>query len=250
MEAKLRGFYTLETELYTLAQKAEDIKAQLAQAKYDLRQAKAAVLEYEGSFRSFLDKLSGKQEAKAEKLTRNLRRAEADVSALTRERESLTLRKEQVEAELKVLPSREKFQSANDPALSKLLHRLEAGLCLRMLQPELEENYEALLAMRDQLQGRNSARIMSTAEIQAIYSRPDTAGEKCRKLLEQLEADLSKLDIEFQIPDYYSSPSAYINAVASDALRRDRVNLALDQVLDMKKRTAVLAKQLEEEENG
>lgn len=244
MEARLRKFYVLETEAYTLSRQREEVSARLAQAKYDHRQAKAAVLEYEGSFRSFLDKLSGRKEAKAEELNRTLRRAEAELSALTREQEALAMRKEKADAELKTLPSREEFLA--EPALSRLLHRLDALLCLKKLMPELEENYDALLALRDQLQGKNHTRIMSIIELQDIYSRPDTAGEKCRLHLERLEADLNALDIPFPIPDYYRAPNAYINAVASDALRRDRVNLALDQVLDMKKHAAKLLERMED----
>lgn len=245
MEAKLRKFYALETELYTLSRQIEDVSTRLAQARYDQRQAKAEVLEYEGSFRAFLDKLSGKQEARAESLNSALRRAEAELSALTREQEALKLRKEQAETELITLPTREEFRA--DPALSALLNRLDAILCLKQLMPELEENYAALLAMRDQLQGRNSTRIMSTVEIQDIYSRPDTAGQRCAALIQRLDTALTGLGISFQIPDYYRSPSAYINAVASEALRRDRVNLALDQVLDIKKRTAKLLERMEDE---
>lgn len=245
MEAKLRKFYALETEQHTLSRQLEDINARLSQAKFDQRQAKAAILEYEGSFRAFLDKLSGKQEAQAESLSGTLRRAEAELSALNREQETLKLRKEKIEAELKTLPTREQFQSV--PALSELMSRLDAVLCLKMLFPELEENYAALLAMRDQLQGRNVDRIMSTTEVQDIYSRPDTAGENCRAILVRLEADLKKLGMEFAISEYYRSPSAYIHAVASDALRRDRVNLALDQVLAVQKQVKRLAERLEDD---
>lgn len=245
MEARLRRFYALETELYTLSRKLEDGNTRLAQAKFDRRQAKAAVLEYEGSFRSFLDKLSGRQEARTEGLSRTLRRAEAELSALNREQQTLKLHKEEMEAELKTLPTREQFQT--DAALSGLMSRLDAALCLKMLSPELEENYTALLAMRDQLQGRNSDRIMSTAEIQDIYSRPDTAGEACRTILVRLEADLKELGVELPVPDYYRSPSAYIHAVASDALRRDRVNLAINQVLEMQKQAKKLEEQLEDD---
>lgn len=244
MEAKLRKFYTLETEAYTLSRKLEDVAARLAQAKFDQRLAKSAVLEYQGSLRFFLDKLSGRQEARSEELTRNLRRAEAELSALTREQEALGLHKERAEAEKASLPTRGEFLNSGNAAL---LHRLDATLCLKMLIPELEENYEALLAMRDQLQGRNYHMIKTAAEVQDIYSRPDTAGEQCRRILERLTENLTALGIDFPIPDYYRSPNGFINAVASDALRRDRVNLALEQVLDIQKRTFKLLEELEDD---
>lgn len=236
-------YYRLSEELDALSCRAAEIRQALEQAQSDRYLAKTAALEYEGSLRSFLHSLSGRQAEKKEALAASLRRADATLAALYREQENLTLRQEQAEAQLRALPV---WQAAfSDPQVASLTHRLNARQGIRRLSRDLDENFEALLALRDQLQGKNHSKVMSTASLQAIYSRPDTAAGRCVSLLHQLAQDLEALEIPFALPDYYQNPVMYINAVASDITRRDRVNLAMEQIAALRKQLAALETELE-----
>lgn len=71
------NLWNLKTAIFHLERRAEQLTQEVSQATYHLRDAKAKQLEYSGSFRSFLDILSGKQEARSYELHSTLSRAEA-----------------------------------------------------------------------------------------------------------------------------------------------------------------------------
>ncbi len=74
---KQQQYFEAQTRLLRLERRSEQLKETLKQATYDLRCCDNKLLNYQGGVRSFLDKLSGKQEEKLEQLRREVRNAEA-----------------------------------------------------------------------------------------------------------------------------------------------------------------------------
>ena len=240
--------YQAETALYRLNRRKQTLGEEIAQARYDQRLANAAAAEYKGSLQSFFHRFSGKQASRAEELAREKRAADARLEALLREQEILRKTYTETADELNRLPTREELLSraGDDPAFTAQFHRLEGRFLAEQLLPLLDENYDALLAFRDLLQGNRMGEIMSHEQRQSICTLPDTTGKACAELLARLEEAMAGLNQPFGVPDYYRAPVAYINAVASDALRRDRINQALDQVLDVKKQVSRLRETLDD----
>ena len=80
----LNRVYELETAIFRSSQKESQLKNAVRQAKFDLREAKIAQVEYSG-IRPFLDKLSGRYPDKAESLSWEVRKAEAELSVAERQ---------------------------------------------------------------------------------------------------------------------------------------------------------------------
>lgn len=176
------------------------LKESVAQDQYDLRNAKAALMEYEGSLRSFLDRLRGIREARAEQLHRSLRHAQS--------------------------------------ALSDDQRRQEAHLSIAVLEAMLDRTQEAMLACRDLEQGRRMGELISADERQQILTMPVTLGMDCGLWLKRLETALSGLEIPFVIPAFFQNPAAYL--AVTHHTRRDRLNGAMDQTLQLKKQITQL----------
>ena len=78
--------YELETSLLRARRRREELKEALSQARFALREARTAEVEYSG-ITAFFDKLSGKYADKAETLSRQVRTAEAALNALLRQKD-------------------------------------------------------------------------------------------------------------------------------------------------------------------
>lgn len=204
------NFWNLKTALFHLERRESALKQELSQAKYDLREAKAKQLEYSGSFRSFLDKLSGKQEQRLYELSSQQKRADARLDALQREQADLARELEEKSRILSALPA------APDA-------RSEARYCIACLTVTLPEADAALTAMGELMRGAAPGQIITPEQRQQVYGKADRQAAACSALLKQLEAALSGLQIPFILPVGYIDPVAYL-ANATEYTRRDRLN--------------------------
>lgn len=233
---QLRQRYALENTLLRLERRHPVLTETIKQAKYTCRDREEKLLTYQGSLRSFLDKLSGKREDRVEALTREVYQAKAALTALIREKERLDQEQISVREGLSALPSLDvlREEAARETDTEREWAKLEACYCAEKLIPLLEENHKALLECRSLMQG-NHPEILSAEEQQRIHAEPNVWGEQCSPVLARLKAALELLEIPFEIGIYYRAPTAFIVAAAARHNRMDRVNQALDQVLAAQK---------------
>lgn len=218
-------YYEAQTFLLRLERRTEEVSEAVRQAKYDLRTAEEALLNYQTGIRAFLDRFSGKRAETEETLRRRVRDAEAKRKTLLQEQESLNRRKTEWKERLKDLPSRDQLRQSAD---AKQWAALEAKYCAEALAPLLTENHKALLEYRSLLRGEHP--ILTPQRQQEICAEPNVWAERCVPYLHRLNEALDILEIPFVPGSYYESPVAYLVNVAADHNRRDRVNQALDQV--------------------
>ena len=83
----LKTVYALETAIQRSTVKEAELKEAVKQAKFNHRQTKIAQVEY-GGIRAMMDKLSGKHADKLESLSREVRKAEAELSVLEQQLEA------------------------------------------------------------------------------------------------------------------------------------------------------------------
>ena len=230
--------FQLEIDLLRLERQRAGNEAALRQAKFDLREAKAAEAEYRGSFKSFRDKLTGKREATETALRHAIQKAEADLASAQRQKEAADIRLAELQSELAALPE---WSSLNDGSAD--WHRLEAMYCMEVLSPMLAASHELLMQRRNQFNGANAGQIKSAGELSAIYSAPETAGEACRPYLLRLKAALEALGISFEIPAYFDGPTAFLSS-ATKFTRMDRINTAIVQTESLQRLLSKLQKEL------
>lgn len=230
--------YQAEIQLYRTDRRMQTLKEEIAQARYDQRLANVAATEYKGSLQSFFHRFSGKQAEREEELARQKHAADDRLDTLLREQETLCRTRRELTEELCVIPTREELTSraGEDPEFIVLANRLEVDFTAEMVLPLLEEAYDSLMELRQYLQERMT-RITSHEEAQRIQTMPGITAEQCIPLLQRMKAALDELEIPFAIPPYLQNPVAYL-ITASDHLRRDRINQALDQVLETKKQVS------------
>lgn len=222
---KLQQYYEVQTSLLMLQRRLEEITEEIRQAKYDLRNAEEAQLNYGGSVRAILDGFSGRKAEREELLHRNVRDMEGKRDALLREKEMLQQRQTENLELLKTFPSPEQLRKESDPLQWAAL---EAKYCAEALSPLLEENHRALLKYRSLLRGEYP--ILSPEDRQEISSRPNLRAKECLPWLHRLKEALDILGQPFAPGSYYDSPDAWLFGMAADHNRRDRLNSALDQV--------------------
>ena len=241
---QIQDRFRLETHLLRLEHQTAENEAALRQAKYDLREANAAEVEYGGSFRAFRDKLTGKKEAAETALRHDVQKAEAALASATQTAKRLALQSEEVRSRLEKLPSRAELKAQAEGEAQSLWHRLDALYCTEALLPLLEANRILLTDRRNQFNGSNLG-IKSHQALAEIYSAPEAAGEACRPYIRRLKAALDALDIPFPVHDYWENPTAFLSSV-TQYTRMDRINTALAQVEAVEKQLPKLQKQLEE----
>lgn len=199
----LNTVYELETSQLRVRQRREALKEDLSQARFALREAQAAEVEYSG-ISAFFDKLSGKYADKAETLSRQVRTAEAALNALLRQKETEDAAVSSLEAQLAALPSLETLRT---PETKAQWAPLERKLCAEALAPLLEETVEALSQYRSMLRGEFP--VLSIEDRTAMATAPITHAERCRPLLDRLEETQPLPDIPF-----FRSPAAFLAAAA------------------------------------
>ena len=222
---KLQQYYETQTALLRLERRSAELVEERKRAKYDLRCSEEALLNYQGSVRSFLDKLSGRREEREETLCRLVRNAEAALKELQREQESLNQKRKELKQVLESLPSSEALRAEEEQTWASL----EAEFCAEALKPLLEDNYRALLEYRSLMQG-SRMEILTIEKQQEIYAEPNVRAELCKPYLLRMKEVMGIQGKSFEIGAYYESPVSYLVNVVAKHNRLDRVNQALNQV--------------------
>ena len=239
METEIAKIYDLECASLEMEREEAFLKEAIAQGKYDLRMTQVAVMEYEGSLRSFLDRLRGTKENHLEQLQRSLRNAREELTRHQCVLESLYQKRIQIQTE------RKKYPLLADIPNCPEKHKREAQLCLSVLDPMLEALQAAMLDCRDLEQGRHVGELLSIEERQMILSKPVTMGTDCGLWLRRLETALTGLKISCSIPEFYRNPSVYL--AATQYTRRDRLNAAIDQTVQLRRQFAQLKKAVKDQ---
>lgn len=233
--------FQAETSLLRLERQQDETEAALRQAKFDLREAKAAQAEYSGSFKSFRDKLTGKREETETALRHTVQKAEADLTAAQQQKELLRKQLSQLKAQLKTLPDWESFNDG-----SREWYRLEALYCIEAVLPLLERSHTDLLELRKMMGGANPGKIYTHAEIGQIGTDPIHSAANCASCLTRLKAAAEALALDFPGCDYFEAPAGFLNTPAAVHNRRDKLNEAIDQVQMLLNRLPKLQKQIAE----
>lgn len=242
---QLQDLHQLELLLLRLQRQTAENAAALRQAKFDLREAKVAEAEYAGSFRSFRDKLTGKQEEKETGLRHAVQQAEAALTSAQQTRKRLELQLPEARARLEALPSRDALREQADPDTLLEWNRLEALYCMEAVLPLLEANRELLIERRNQFNGSYAGQLKTRQTLAEIYTAPEAAGEACKPYILRLKEALDTLGIPFPVPEYWENPTAFLS-YATKYTRMDRINTAIAQVEATQQLLPGLRKQLEE----
>ena len=226
----LNRVYELETAIFrSIARKAE-LKVAVAQGKYALREAKIAQVEYRG-IRAFLDKLSGNYADKAEVFSREVRKAEAQLSALEQQLKAETQKLSALQEQRASLPPLEQLRT---PEANEIWVPLKIRLCAEILSPLLTQLDEALTEYRKMLRGEFP--MLSVSQQQAIATAPIAAAERCQPLLQRLEA----AGAELEPGDCFRGPAGFLAAAA----RHNQLNQAAESAAQTAKLKTTLSRYL------
>ena len=232
--------YQAEINLLRLERQVAENDAALRQAKFHLRESKVAEAEYRGSFRSFRDKLTGKQEASETALRHAAQKAEADLAAAQRQKELLNAQLSALKEQLSALPD---WDSLKDG--SREWERLEALYCLEVLTPMLEATHDLLVERRNQFNGTNAGQLKTHHDLAAIYSAPESATESCKPYLLRLKAVLDGLNIPFVLHPFFEEPTYFLSS-ATQYTRMDRINTAIVQTEALRRQLMQIQNELSE----
>lgn len=217
----------------------------LRQAKFDLRNAQVAQTLYDGSFRSFWDRLSGKKEAKEVELRHEVQKKEANLTAAKRQREVLDMQLSEIREKLEAFPDWNDLRSQAEGETLREWYRLDALYCIEAVLPLLEDNHTALIEQRNMMSGANVGKVYTFSEQAEVYTAPEQIGDLCKPYILRLKTALDILQIPFDSYSYFQNPSAFINGVIAKHNRRDRVNEALNQVEALQRLLPQLQQRLE-----
>lgn len=223
----LTAYYEAQTSMLRLERKMESVSEEVKQTTYDLRTAQETQMNYWGSPKALLDKLTGKKQEKEEILSLAVRKEQAKVDSLRREKELLEKQKEDLEKKIQTLPTWEEFDHDAQWA------ELESGYCTEVLRPMLEEIRLALLEYRRLLRGEFP--VLTPDRQQEITSEPNLLAKKTIPCLNRLKEAKEILGQPLSVGDYLEAPDLWLFGVAAAHNRRDRVNEALDQVERLQK---------------
>ena len=210
----LNRVYELETAILRSTARKAELKGAVAQAKYALREAKTAQVEYSG-IRAFLDKLSGKFADKEESLARNLRKAEVELAVLEQHSTEETQKLSTLQEQRAVLPPLEQLCT---PESKELWAPMEIRYCAEAILPLLTRLGKALQEYRQMLRGEIP--MLSISQQQSIATAPIAAAEHCQPYLQRLEA--AGEDLESGV--FFRSPAGFLAAAA----RHNQLNQAAE----------------------
>ena len=238
--SSIRDHYDLLISLLKAERQQSEQEAALRQAKFDLRQAKASQLEYGSTFRSFLDKFTGKREETETALRHAVRKAEADLATAQQEKAALEAQIAALREQLADLPA---WESRCDRSAE--WYQLEALYCLEVLAPLLEANLNLLTERRNQFNVTCAGQVKTRYALAEIYTAPEAAAEACKPYLLRLKTALSQQEIPFELHRYFEEPTAFLSS-ATQFTRMDRINTAIAQTEALQKRLPGLKTQLED----
>lgn len=232
--------FHLEAALLRQRQTLKKTEETLRQAKYALRQAQQAEVEYGGSLRALLDRISGKAEQKKEELTQRIYRAKGRMQNAENLLSSLREDIRDLTAEREALPDWQTQGKTAEGEEKELWAELEIRLCAQTLLPLLERLEEALEVYRSQLRGERMGEIVSYQELHERGTGHIGVAESCAPLLQRLTGALTILDRSLEIGGYFDNPAGFIDSAAARHNRIDRVNQALFQTAALKKQIKTL----------
>lgn len=240
MEQLIQKRYDLELSLLRANRDLTRCEADLRLAKYNLREANIAQVEYSGSFKSFRDKLTGKREEVETSLRHAVQKAEADLTAAQQAVEALQKEIPELEESLSQHPAWEALRNKENETL---WCQLEASYCLEVLTPLLESTHRLLMMRRNQFNGTYAGEVKSLQELSDIYSAPEAAAEACKPFLARLQNALEPLDIPCTAGVFFENPTAFLSE-ATQYTRMDRINTAIVQVEALQRTLLKLQKEL------
>ena len=226
----LNRVYELETAIFRSTSRKAELKEAVAQGKYALREAKIAQVEYSG-IRAFLDKLSGKYADQAEVLSREVRKAEAQLSALEQQLKAETQKLSALQEQRAALPPLEQLRT---PEANEIWAPLEIRLCAEILSPLLTRLNDDLTEYRKMLRGEFP--MLSVSQQQTIATAPIAAAERCQPLLQRLEA----AGAELEPGDFFRGPAGFLAAAA----RHNQLNQAAESAAQTAKLKTALSRYL------
>ena len=221
----LKERFDLDIALLRMKRKKDEADAALRQAKFDLREAQQAQVLYDSSFRHFLDKFTGKQEARETALRHSVQRSDAALAAAVRTVSDTEEKILQLEQSLSLLSSWDTLKTSDTAVL---WYRLEALYCAEAVLPLLEISHHLLLERRNQANGSNAGQFKTHYELAEIYTAPEAAGNDCKPYILRLSTALAALDIRLPEHTYFLDPAAFLNT-ATKYTRFDRLNEAIAQ---------------------
>ena len=226
----LNRVYELETAIFRSTARKVELKEAVAQGKYALREAKIAQVEYSG-IRAFLDKLSGKYADQAEVLSREVRKAEAQLSALEQQLKAEIQKLSTLQEQRAAFPPLEQLRT---PETREIWAPLEIPFCAEAILPLLTQLSEALMEYRKMLRGEFP--MLSVSQQQDIATAPIAAAERCQPLLQRLEAAGADLDPG----DFFRCPAGFLAAAA----RHNQLNQAAESAAQTTRLTNTLRRYL------
>lgn len=205
----LSTVYGLETQLLRIRRRKQKLEDSLRKAKADLRAARISQVEYDGSLRSFLDRFSGKKADKEEALSRDVRKAEAELSALERRIEEETAKLSSLQEQRSIFPPADTLRTAEN---EDQWATLELAFCAEALLPLLEDTAVALEEYRQMLRGEFP--MLSVDRQQQIGAAPIASAEECLPLLKRLETAGALLNKPMPVPEFFRNPAGFLAAAA------------------------------------
>lgn len=236
LTGKIRDCYAAMTADLDLDSRIRENAQSLRQAKYDLRQAKAAQLEYRGSVRSLLDRLKGSRDQTVEELAAAVRKAEAELQSQSLEKERLANDQAQIRQQLEALPDWDSLRglALENEETAREFRTLDARYCISVLEPLLEQNRRDLTEYGRYLRGEYLGKMTTPLEAAGIQTAPGESGEACAPLVARLRDALENMGIPMGSYDYFDNPVAYVVTAAAQHNRLDLCRRALDQAEALK----------------
>ena len=226
----LNRVYELETAIFRSSQRAAELTDAVKQAKFNHRQTKIAQVEY-GGIRAMMDKLSGKHADKLESLSREVRKAESELSTLEQQLKAETQKLSALQEQRAALPPLEQLRT---PEAKEIWAPLEIRLCAEILLPLLTRLNDDLTEYRKMLRGEFP--MLSVSQQQDIATAPIAAAERCQPLLQRLEAAGAKLEPG----DFFQHPAGFLAAAA----RHNQLNQAAESAAQTSRLTNTLRRYL------
>ena len=224
----LNRVYELETAIFRSTARKAELKEAVAQGKYALREAKIAQVEY-GGIRAFLDKLSGKYADQAEVFSREVRKAESELSTLEQQLKAETQKLSALQEQRAALPPLEQLRT---PEAKEIWAPLEIRLCAEILSPLLTQLGDALTEYRKMLRGEFP--VLSIEERQTISTGPIDAVTEQKVLFHRLEGALEILGHSGELPEFFRNPAGFLAAAARHN-QLERAAEAESQIIRLRK---------------
>ena len=226
----------------------QELESRLAEAKYQKREADAALTEYEwGGFRVWLDKVTGKWEDKREELTRTASAAREHLQNLQQEITRLDETLMQLDRQQSEPCSWEDIHAMagalSDREREQIFCRL-AAISAEELALQLEQAKSALQQAQEWARPNNRIDTAPGYTKGIELAKAEDCARSCCLYLQQLE----QCGIALEVHVYFQNPTGYIHGTASAFGELDRINSALGAITRTEKQIQELRLQLSQEE--